>query len=179
MGDLSDIMLYLQYYFVECGQLVIGSYDGNLCLCDWTSSKSNRTKIDFLIRSLNDKTIWDEDDIIKDVISQLDEYFVGKRKNFDIPTLVIGTDFQKIVWDALKGVEYGETISYLELTKRIGKPKAVRAVANAVGANPISIILPCHRIVGSNNALGGYSGGLDIKRHLLDLEFNNSDFMKL
>lgn len=100
---------------------------------------------------------------------QLDEYFAGKRRRFDLPLAPAGTDFQRRVWWALLAIPYGEAISYGELARRVGKPRAARAVGAANGANPIAIIIPCHRVVGASG-IGGYAGGLDIKRHLLALE---------
>ena len=100
---------------------------------------------------------------------QLDEYFAGKRRRFDLPLAPAGTDFQRRVWRALLEIPYGEAISYGELARRVGKPRAARAVGAANGANPIAIIIPCHRVVGASG-IGGYAGGLNIKRHLLSLE---------
>ena len=100
----------------------------------------------------------------------LDAYFRLERKSFDVPLLTVGTDFQKQVWDALQEIPYGKTCSYGELAERIGQPKAVRAVANANGANAISLFIPCHRIIGSDYSLTGYGGGLEAKKFLLELE---------
>ena len=108
--------------------------------------------------------------MIEDAKQQLDAYFSGERKVFDIPLLMVGTDFQKSVWHALLEIPYGETASYLEQAKHIGRGKAVRAVASANGANAISIFIPCHRIIGSNGTLTGYAGGLETKQKLLELE---------
>ena len=101
---------------------------------------------------------------------QLDEYFAGKRQTFDLPLSFAGTDFQKKVWNALLTIPYGKTISYGEMACMIGMPKAIRAVANANGANAISIFAPCHRVIGSDRSLTGYGGGLDVKEYLLKLE---------
>lgn len=103
-------------------------------------------------------------------MQQLEEYFAKERKVFDVPLLLVGSDFQKRVWQELYSIPFGTTISYKELSQKIGSPKAVRAVANAVGANSISIFLPCHRVIGSNNSLTGYAGGLTVKQKLLELE---------
>ncbi len=97
----------------------------------------------------------------------------GKRKVFDIPFLMIGTDFPKRVWTEPMNVAYGKTASYLELAKNINKPKAVRAVASANGANAIALIIPCHRIIESGGGLGGYGGGLPTKKKLLKIESDN------
>jgi methylated-DNA-[protein]-cysteine S-methyltransferase len=101
---------------------------------------------------------------------QLSEYFAGERMRFEVPLEPRGSEFQKIVWSALKEIPFGKTRSYLDLAKTIGLPKASRAVGAANGKNPLSIILPCHRVVGSNGALTGFAGGLEIKARLLTLE---------
>lgn len=101
---------------------------------------------------------------------QLEEYFAGARQAFDLPLAPVGTDFQRQVWFALADIPYGETISYAELAARVDRPRAWRAVGQANGANPLPIILPCHRVVASGGGIGGYSGGLDLKRQLLAFE---------
>lgn len=104
-------------------------------------------------------------------IAQIDEYGQEQRKDFDLPLdLSLGTNFQQKVWRALQQIPHGETISYATLACRIGNPKASRAVANANGKNPFSLIIPCHRVIGSDGKLGGYTGGLDKKEYLLALE---------
>jgi methylated-DNA-[protein]-cysteine S-methyltransferase len=109
-------------------------------------------------------------EVFDDVIAQLREYFAGQRKAFDLPLLMEGTAFQRRVWTALQDIPYGMTISYAELARRVGQPTASRAVGLANGRNPVAIIVPCHRVVGSNGRLTGYGGGLPRKRFLLDLE---------
>jgi methylated-DNA-[protein]-cysteine S-methyltransferase len=101
---------------------------------------------------------------------QLEEYFAGKRRRFELPLLLGGTAFQRSVWSALASIPYGETWSYAELAAAVGRPTAYRAVGQANGVNPIPIILPCHRVVASGGGLGGYGGGLAMKRALLALE---------
>lgn len=101
---------------------------------------------------------------------QLEEYFAGARRQFTLPLAPQGTPFQLRVWDALRRIPYGATISYGELARRAGNPKASRAVGLANGANPIAIIIPCHRVIGASGKLIGFGGGLDIKQRLLDLE---------
>ena len=105
-----------------------------------------------------------------EVVHQLQSYFAGERRDFDLSLLLEGTDFQKTVWTALREIPYGETISYKELAEMIGKPKAVRAVGAANGANPIPIIIPCHRVIGNDGSLTGFGGGLPLKKRLLQLE---------
>jgi len=105
---------------------------------------------------------------------QLDEYFKGARKDFDLPLKLGGTEFQVSVLNALQNIPYGETVSYGEIAKRIGRPKAVRAVGAANGRNPIPIVVPCHRVIGSGGDLTGFGGGLDTKEALLRLEAENT-----
>jgi methylated-DNA-[protein]-cysteine S-methyltransferase len=104
------------------------------------------------------------------VAKQLAEYFSGKRTAFELDLAPRGTEFQLAVWNALLAIPYGDTISYAELARRIGKPSAVRAVGAANGANPIPVIIPCHRVIGSNGTLTGYGGGIERKQWLLTLE---------
>lgn len=101
---------------------------------------------------------------------ELDEYFSGKRTQFDVPVLFTGTDFQRSVWRALQAIPHGEKTSYGTLAEKIGKPKAVRAVGTAIGHNPLCIVVPCHRVLASDGTLGGYVAGLDRKQYLLTLE---------
>ena len=104
------------------------------------------------------------------VALQLQEYFAGERRAFDLALLMPGTPFQRAVWSALTAIPYGETVSYAELARRLGRPRAVRAVGSANGANPVPIIVPCHRVIGSDGSLTGFGGGLEVKRRLLALE---------
>lgn len=110
------------------------------------------------------------DELFKDVCTQLTAYFAGQPQQFDLKLAPQGTAFQKQVWQELQQIPYGQTISYGELARRINNPQAVRAVGLANGRNPISIIIPCHRVIGSNGKLVGYGGGLDRKKYLLTLE---------
>ena len=132
-----------------------------LFLNSWKGNKINETKIDFVAP---------KSPIIKNCIKQLDEYFAGKRTVFSMHTLQVGTIFQQTVWAALCNIPYAKTISYLELSKRIGNVKAIRAVGTANGNNSISIIIPCHRVIGSNGDLIGYGGDLWRKKWLLEHE---------
>ena len=108
--------------------------------------------------------------ILQEFVQELDAYFSGTLKEFTIPIKPVGTDFRIKVWDALQTIPYGETISYKELALRINNPKAIRAVGGANHHNPISIVIPCHRVVGANGGLVGYGGGLNVKDFLLELE---------
>ena len=111
-----------------------------------------------------------ETDLIQRAYLQLSEYFAGKRCDFDLPLDPKGTEFQKQVWVALNEIQYGGTITYTKLAQMIDKPKAIRAAGAANGKNPIYIMIPCHRVIGSNGSLTGYDGGLDMKEKLLRLE---------
>ncbi|MEJ2140127.1 MAG: methylated-DNA--[protein]-cysteine S-methyltransferase [Woeseiaceae bacterium] len=109
---------------------------------------------------------------------QLTEYFAGSRKQFDLPLSLSGTEFQLLVLEELRRIPYGETVSYGDIAERIGRPAAVRAVGAANGRNPLPIIVPCHRVIGSGGDLTGFGGGLDAKEALLRLEAENSELMK-
>ena len=111
-----------------------------------------------------------DDPYLFGIFEQLNEYFAGARKEFDVPLDIEGTDFQKRVWDELQKIPYGKTISYKTLSEKLGDVKAIRAVGKANGQNPIAIIIPCHRVIGANGNLVGYAGGLAIKEKLLHLE---------
>lgn len=162
----------IQYYKSPIGELLLGSFEAKLCLADMKYRKM-RSSIDKRIqKGLNAEYIEESSDVIEKTIVQMKEYFAGERKVFDIPLLMVGTNFQRSVWDGLMQIPYGTTASYLELAKNIGNEKAVRAVASANGANSISIMIPCHRIIGSNGDLVGYAGGLPAKKKLLELENN-------
>lgn len=108
--------------------------------------------------------------VIETAEIQLDEYFAGERREFDVPLMFAGTEFQKAVWNELMLIPPGRTTTYGELARRIGRPAAVRAIANAVGSNALSVLVPCHRVLGADGTLTGYAGGLPAKRHLLNLE---------
>lgn len=157
-------------YESPCGVLLLGSFGDNLCLCDWQIEKRRRHVDERLKRILNAEFEEGTSEVIEQAVRQLDEFFAGKRKVFDLPLLFVGTDFQKKVWNELLNIPFGETISYKEMARRIGLPTAVRAVANANGANSVSIFAPCHRVIGSDNSLTGYGGGLAAKEKLLKLE---------
>ena len=157
-------------YETPCGTLKLGSFGDELCLCDWQVEK-HRNHVENRLRRILDAEFEEGTSAaIDNAIAQLEEYFNGKRQEFDIPLLFVGTDFQKKVWNQLLSIPFGKTISYGEMARQIGMPKAVRAVANANGANSISIFAPCHRVIGSDHTLTGYGGGLAAKEYLLKLE---------
>ncbi len=108
--------------------------------------------------------------LMADLVTQLDEYFAGERKEFDLPLDLQGTEFQKEVWEGLVKIPYGETVSYSQQAEMLGRSGSERAVASANGKNPVAIVLPCHRVIGADGSLRGYNGGLAAKQALLDLE---------
>jgi methylated-DNA-[protein]-cysteine S-methyltransferase len=163
----------IQYLKTYLGELIIGSYDNKLCVCDWRYRKM-RTEIDRRIQSgLNAEYQEEETVTSRLTIQQIKEYMNSDREIFDIPLELVGTTFQKQVWNELLKIPFGKTESYLGLSKKLYNEKAIRAVASANGANAISIIIPCHRIIGSNGKLVGYAGGLQAKKKLLELETKN------
>ncbi len=158
-------------YSSPCGDLILGSFGDSLCLCDWAINNSRRDAIVKRIETeLKAKLCPGDSECNHQAKKQLDKFFAGRRKQFELPLKLIGTDFQKSVWLALQDIPFGSTISYAELSLRIGRAKAYRAVASANRANAISIIIPCHRVIGKNNELAGYAGGLPAKKYLIDLE---------
>lgn len=160
----------IQHIKTNVGELTAGSFDNKLCMLDWKYRRM-RTSIDNRIQNgLRADFVEKSDDVIENTKHQLEEYLAGTSSKFDIPLLMVGTEFQRSVWDALVKVPFGDTSSYLQLAQAIGNEKAVRAVASANGANAISIIVPCHRIIGSDGKLVGYAGGLPVKKRLLELE---------
>ena len=169
-NNLSQIEL--QYFSSPYGELVLGTYQNQLCLCDWRYRKMRNAVDERIKNGLKAKFIEKDNAILQETKNQLTDYFSSKRKKFNIPLLTIGTEFQKKVWNELLNIQYGKTLSYLNLAEKISNKEAVRAVASANGANAISIIIPCHRVIGSNGELTGYAGGIGAKEKLLALEAN-------
>jgi methylated-DNA-[protein]-cysteine S-methyltransferase len=158
------------YFKSPYGEFIIGDYQGKLCLCDWRFRKM-RTTIDARIcKYLDTEYSQKSTPLIEETIRQLQEYFRKERKVFELPLLLAGTDFQKEVWTRLLEIPYGETTTYASLSKEMNKELAIRAISSANGANAISILTPCHRVIGSDGKLVGYAGGLETKKKLLHLE---------
>ena len=158
--------MFYKIYDFEIGKLAICEENGKIVLVNVVKTKED-------IEEMAKNSIQKETSLIKNTKQQLDEYFAGKRKKFDIPIKLDGTDFQIKVWKELLKIPYGETCSYLDIAKCIGNPKASRAVGMANNKNKIIIIVPCHRVIGSNKKLVGYACGLDVKEKLLELEREN------
>lgn len=160
----------VQHGRTKIGELVLASFQGRLCLLSFGGVAVTEMVTDRIAKRLNAHVTEQNDAVLDETRRQVAEYLARRRRVFDIPLLMVGTDFQKVVWNALLKVPYGATASYLEIARAIGKEQAVRAVGNACRANLIGIIVPCHRIIGSDGSLVGYYGGLCLKRRLLNLE---------
>jgi len=154
------------------GEMLACVSDKGLSLLEFTDRKKYDRQISALKKYLKSEAIPGNHPFLEQVTKEMNEYFDGTRKTFDIPLFQVGTEFQKRVWEGLLQIPYGKTLSYSGLAKKIGKPKAVRALANANAANKIAIIIPCHRVIGADGSLTGYASGLDKKKFLLDLEIN-------
>lgn len=173
MEMVSGDAIRLRRYHSPYGDLLLGAYGGQLCLADWVDVPGRRGfVVDRLRRVLGADVAFAGSEATDCAAAQLDEYFAGRRRVFDVPLLLVGTEFQEAVWRRLAEVGYGETVPYAELARRVGRPRAVRAVAAACRANAVSIIVPCHRVVGSDGSLTGYAGGLEAKMSLLSLELS-------
>ena len=143
-------------------------------MCDWAEGWHRAAALNRLTRLTKLPMVEDASSVIDFAQVQLEEYFDQRREMFTIPLRLIGSEFQTRVWHALTKIPYGKTISYGEIAREVNSPKAVRAVGGAVGANPLSIIIPCHRVVGANASITGYGGGYAAKRRLLALELGLS-----
>ncbi len=157
--------LAMQYMDSPVGRLRLIANEKALVAVLWENEQPKRIQLAELV-------VEPEHPVLLQVRQQLEEYFEGNRQRFDIPLDFAGTEFQKLVWTELLKIPYGQTRSYGQIAQAIGRPKAMRAVGAANGCNPISIIAPCHRVIGASGALTGFAGGLDNKTILLNLEKN-------
>lgn len=157
----------------DLGTMVACATDKGVCLLEFSDRKGLETELKQLAKYHNANIVQGQNKYFKQLKEELDAYFEGRLKEFKVPLDISGTDFQKQVWQALVEIPYGTTSSYLRQAEVLGKPSSVRAVANANGMNKIAIIIPCHRVVGSDGSLTGYAGGLWRKRKLIDLEKDN------
>jgi methylated-DNA-[protein]-cysteine S-methyltransferase len=157
----------MEYFYKEIdtpvGRLKLIAGDKGLAAILWENDKPNRVRVREYVEN-------NEHPLLLETERQLKEYFEGKRTSFSLPLDPIGTEFQKKVWEALSGISYGKTMTYGELAIQLGDIKAVRAVGAANGRNPISIVVPCHRVIGASGELTGFAGGLEAKAFLLSLE---------
>ncbi len=165
----------LQRMETPLGTMIACATHEGVCLLEFSDRKMLETELKSIAKILNATIIQGNNGHFDPLEKQLNEYFAGKRKTFDIPLHTPGSEFQNIVWAELKMIPYGNTRSYKEQALAIGKPESVRAVAHANGMNRISILIPCHRVIGSDGHLTGYGGGLWRKQYLLELERKNVD----
>ena len=152
------------------GTMYAAAVDDGICMLEYTDRKMLETEFTALAKSFNATIIQGENPHFKTLEKELAEYFAGTRKTFTVPLSPVGTDFQKSVWQILTQIPYGETWTYRKQSEILGDAKKVRAVANANGMNKISILIPCHRVIGTNGTLTGYGGGIWRKQKLLELE---------
>ena len=158
------------YINTPLGEMIACATDKGICLLEFNDRKKLEDQFKKLSKDLN-TSIAEEENIHFDLLKkELEAYFNGKLEKFTTPLDIIGTEFQKKVWQVLLTIPYGKTVSYLQQSESMGNPLSIRAVANANGMNKIAIIVPCHRVIGSNGKLTGYAGGLERKRFLLNLE---------
>lgn len=167
---MNDKVIYTQEYHSPAGTLILSSFNDQLIESDWKDGWHRQSAVNRRNRFLPYPIVSKESSVISEAVRQLQEYFSSSRKSFDLKLLFLGSSFQQEVWEYLTRIEFGKSMSYGKLAETIGRPKAVRAVANAVGANPFSIIVPCHRILGSACEITGYGGGYPAKELLLNLE---------
>lgn len=158
----------------EIGTLIAGAVDEGLCLLEFNEPKRLNKEIEELKNYFKTDIEEGESPFLENIKSELLEYFKGTRREFTLPLVTFGTDFRKSVWQELLRIPYGTTRSYHEQSVALGSPGSIRAVANANGMNRISIIIPCHRVIGSDGSLTGYGGGIERKRWLLEHEKKNS-----
>ena len=171
----SKNIIFIQYYKTTIGELIIGCFENQICVLDFRYRKM-RSRVDNRLQTgLNAMYFEKETPLLRAARLQIKAYLNGTRDEFALPIKMVGTPFQVSVWNALKTISYGTTMSYLELAQQIGDEKAIRAVAAANGANALALIIPCHRVIGSNNKLVGYAGGLPVKKNLLNLERAHSE----
>ena len=153
--------------------MVFGSSDKGLCLLDFKYRKSFPQILKRINKFFGDNITFGTSNFIELAEEELDRYFKGDLKVFTVPLDIRGSKFQLKVWNKLLQIKYGKTNSYLDIAKKIDRPEAVRAIANANGQNGLAVIIPCHRVIGSDGSLTGYGGGIAIKKKLIQLESKN------
>jgi len=152
------------------GELVLVEEDGALVQLRQNTSQTEDDEVSESLKALDPEVYHQDTPFLNRVEAQLNEYFQGQRTGFDLNYRFHGTDFQRRVWEQIASIPYGETLTYGEIAERIDSPRASRAVGNACGNNPVSIVVPCHRVLAANGGLGGYSSGIGNKKKLLEIE---------
>lgn len=171
--------LYTVQIATPLGEMVAVSSEQGVCLLEFVDGKGVERELHAIQQARQANFVSENHPFLVQLADELRDYFVGKLQIFRVPLDPIGTPFQQNVWRILQTIPYGETISYAEQAQKLGNPKAIRAVASANGQNKISIIIPCHRVIGSNGQLTGYAGGLPRKQALLQLEQNHQTSFSL
>lgn len=161
---ISPNKLYI--YNSPFGDLELGFHKDSLILADWIANPKHRKALNRVESFLT----LPEQQILESTFKQLDSYFSRTIKRVTVPFMMLGTGFERRVWSTLSLIPYGQLVSYGEIAFRMGRMNAVRAVASAIGRNPLNIIIPCHRVIAAGNKLGGYAGGIETKRRLIELE---------
>ncbi|HWB62872.1 MAG TPA: methylated-DNA--[protein]-cysteine S-methyltransferase [Chitinophagales bacterium] len=167
---MAENIIYTKHIDSPLGTLIMGATVDGICLLEFTDRDILKNEFNHLCRLLDAETKEADSPYFKLLELELAEYFTGKRKAFEVPLVLTGTEFQKKVWTELLNIPYGTTRSYKQQSKALKQPEAIRAVAHANGTNRIAILIPCHRVIGENGSLTGYGGGLWRKKWLLDLE---------
>jgi len=160
----------VQYFSGPFGELILGTYKDAVCLCDWRYRKKREGIDNRIQKGLQAEFVESDNHLLRSLKKDLTDYFTGERMAFALPLIMVGSSFQKSVWEEVRRIPYGQTLSYQELSLKLRNEGAIRAVAAANGANALTILVPCHRIIGSKGELTGYAGGLEVKRKLLLME---------
>lgn len=163
-------MIKLAKIETPLGEMIAGATKDGICLLEFSDRKNLNSECEDIAVLFDTPAGYGRNKHLRALRKQLKEYFKGKRKEFTVPLVIQGTEFQRAVWKELQKIPFGITRTYLEQAKSLNNPKSVRAVANAHGTNRIAIIIPCHRVIGSDGSLTGYGGGLERKRWLIDHE---------
>ena len=161
-----------------CGSLIIASLEDKLVMSDWENGWHHDSIMKRFEKLLGLSFVQKSSFVIDKAIDEMESYFKGELENFDLPLYLVGTAFQIKVWHALEKIPYGHTCSYMDVARAIGNIHSVRAVGGAIGQNPLSIIIPCHRVLGKDRSLTGYGGGYEAKKFLLNIESNPSKLFK-
>jgi hypothetical protein len=167
------VKLYKKRINTPIGEMLAIATDEAICMLDFVDSKNWLKDQEILVKHYEATQVDEDSLLLSELEKQLREYFAKERKEFSLPLALMGTSFQEEVWKVLQTIPYGEVRSYKEQATAVGNPKGVRAVANANGKNRISIVIPCHRVIGSDGTLTGYASGIERKQFLLDLERSN------
>ena len=174
MNNNLETKIYVSNIVTPLGDMLGCATDIGVCFLEYTTQSTLNAELDKICKILNAKVIFQENSHLRRLQFELFEYFAKKRKMFHVKLHIIGTEFQQLVWDMLKTIPYGQTVSYKVQSMQLNSPRAIRAVASANGHNKIPIVIPCHRVIGSNGSLTGYAGGIHRKKWLLDFEKSNN-----